>query len=122
MKYEFDQNLLLQALRDGTTQEEIANKFAAALNQASAAIRKEEAERQKKEAEAKKLNEQKLAHAQVVADFYNIYYPNFLCTNEKLTAKTVIEACDATNELFSSFSVKIPKTAAGNPLSVLFDL
>ena len=30
MNYDFDMNVLLQAMRDGSTQEEIANKFAAA--------------------------------------------------------------------------------------------
>ena len=122
MNYDFDQNLLLQALRDGSTQEEIASKFAEALNKASAEVRREEIKRQKEAEEAKRKNEQKLVHAQAVADFYNIYYPDFFGTGEKITGKSIVEACDAASDLFKSFSVKIPKNSAGNPLSFLFDL
>lgn len=127
MNYNINVDVITQALRDGASQEEIANIFANALNQASATIKKENAERKAKEAEAKKVQEQKLAHAQAVADFYNIYYPD-LMGSESISGEDILKACEEAKNLFSKIQnlaheiESAPKTSAENPLFRIFGL
>ena len=120
MNYDFDMNVLLQALRDGSSQEEIANKFAAALNKASAIIKQEKAIQKQKEAQDAK---KKLAAAQAVADFYNTYYHDMMPDEVKLTAEEIIEVCDAAMASIAKFfPVKGPKNSVENPLFKIFNL
>ena len=120
MNYDFDMNILLQAMRDGSTQEEIANKFAAALNKASATIKQEKAIQKQKEAQDAK---KKLAAAQAVADFYNTYYCDMMPDEVKLTAEEIIEVCDsAMASVKKFFPVKGPKNSVENPLFKIFNL
>lgn len=124
MNYNISVDVITQALRDGASQEEIANIFADALNKASATVKKEHAERKAKEAEAKKAQEQKLAHAQAVADFYNIYYPTIL-GDITISAEDIVKTCDEANALFSNLSKMItrtPKKSDENPLFRIFGL
>ena len=120
MNYDFDMNVLLQAMRDGSTQEEIANKFAAALNKASATIKQEKAIQKQKEAQDAK---KKLAAAQAVADFYNTYYHDMMPDEVKLTPEEIIEVCDAAMASVTKFfPVKSPKNSVENPLFKIFNL
>lgn len=121
MNYNIDLSILTQALRDGVSQEEIAKTFATALNQASAAIK---AEKAKKEEEARKAAEnekKKLQHAQMVADFYNTYYPEMFPGKDKATAETIIKACDAVKKI-ATIPVTMPKFSEGGPLSGIFGI
>ena len=120
-KYNIDANVIAQALRGGCSQEEIANMFAAALNQASATVQQERAIQ--KQAEANKMKA-----AGAVADFYNTYYPEMFGGNEKATAETIIKACEAVkkmthqaNEIASKLKLD-PKNAVENPLFRIFNL
>ena len=101
-------NFVLEALRNGASQESIANEFAAALNKAAAEYK---AETQKKENDTKK----KLAAAQSVVDFYSEYYPNFF---KGMTAEELIAIC----ETIDRTSVKMSKSAAKNPLVSHFNI
>lgn len=121
MNYNIDLSVLAQALRDGVSQEEIAKTFATALNEASAVIK---AEKAKKEEEARKAAEnekKKLQHAQMVADFYNTYYPEMFPGKDKATAETIIKACDAVKKI-ASIPVTMPKFSEAGPLSGIFGL
>ena len=77
------------------------------------------AEKAKKELEA--LKAKKLQHAQVVADFYNTYYPEMFPGKDKATAETIIKACDAVKKI-ASIPVTIPKFSDGNPFSDIFGI
>ena len=104
---EFNAEILMRELRNGASQEEIANAFATALNKASSTIK---AERMKKEEEARKnaeIEKKKIQHAQVVADFYNTYYPEMF-GKETVTANTIIEACDSIHKITSKITVNSP--------------
>ena len=106
--YNISVDVLAQALRDGASQEEIANMFAGALNKASITVKQERAQKEKE-------NETKKKAAQVVADFYNTYYPNMFPGKEKATAEAIIKACDSIQKIDeiakkvgSNFSVENP--------------
>lgn len=123
MNYNIDLSVIAQALRDGVSQEEIAKSFATALNEASAAIK---AEKAKKEEEARKAAEnekKKFQHAQMVADFYNTYYPEMFPNDGKgkATAEAIIKACEAVKKL-ASIPVSMPKFSEAGPLSGIFGL
>lgn len=122
MNYTFDVNVITQALRNGSSQEDLANAFAASLNQAAATVKQERALQKQNEAN-------KLKAAQAVADFYNTYYPE-LMGDKKVEPQTIIDACESikklansTNELLSKVQSKIePKNAVENPLFRIFNL
>lgn len=119
MNYSVDANVIAQALRNGISQEDIANTFAAALNQASAAIKQERALQKQKEAN-------KMKAAQAAADFYNTYYPELFPSNEKATAESIIKACDSVKKIADSateLATKIdPKNIAHLDFSRIFGL
>ena len=87
MKNSFDSNLLLRMLNEGHTQEEIAEAFAASLNEA--------AKRYKKESQKEK---EKLAAAEAVANFYKTYYPEI---SNVVTAKDVIAGMESAKSLMT---------------------
>lgn len=120
--YNIDVSVLAQALREGASQEDIANLFASALNQASATVKQEKA---KKEEEAQ-LQKKKNQHAQLVADFYNTYYPEMF-DKEKATADTIIKACESIKKIAVSaneLAMKLsdPKNIENSPFSRFFSL
>ena len=128
MNYNIDYSVIAKALRDGVSQEDIAKTFAAALNQASAEIKAEKAkaeeakrlaEKAKREQEA--LNAKKLQHAQVVADFYNTYYPEMFPSKDKATAETIIKACDAVKKI-ATIPVNIPNLSGDFPFADIFGI
>ncbi len=120
MNYTFDVNVITQALRNGASQEDIANAFAASLNQASATVKQERAAQKQKD-------EAKMKAAQMVADFYNTYYPEMF-PGEKVTAETIIKACESikkiavsANEIANKIAID-PKNPVENPLFRIFNL
>ena len=121
MNYNIDYSVIAKALRDGVSQEDIAKTFAAALNQASAEIKAEKAKAEKAKREQEALNAKKLQHAQVVADFYNTYYPEMFPGKDKATAETIIKACDAVKKI-ASIPVTIPKFSEEGPFSGIFGI
>lgn len=108
MNKEFNFNTadILDFLRKGASQEEIAKAFAESLNRASATYKQE-----------KSVENQKLKDAEAVAYFYNTYYPELF--NEKdnslLNARDLIEVADT----LTKFSVK---TATGAPADAFLRL
>lgn len=124
MNFNFDVNTITQALRDGSTQEEIANNFAAILNKAAATVKTEKAKKAEEARKNAEIQKKKLQHAQLVADFYNTYYYNDMPDEVKLTAQDVIDTCDSAigtfKKLFSS--VTSPKNSVENPLLKIFNL
>lgn len=130
MNYNIDYSNIAKALRDGISQEDIAKTFAAALNQASAEIKAEKAkaeeakrlaEKAKREQEA--LEAKKLQHAQLVADFYNTYYPEMFPDDGKgkATAETIIKACETVKKI-ATIPVNMPKFSEAGPFSGIFRL
>lgn len=115
--YNISVDVLAQALRDGVSQEEIANMFAGALNQASTTVKQERAQKE---------NEAKMKAAQVVADFYNTYYPNMFPGEEKATAEAIIKACDSIQKIVVSTDEITKKVGSNfsveNPLFRIFNL
>ena len=120
--YNISVDVLAQALRDGASQEEIANMFAGALNKASITVKQERAQKEKE----KEQNETKMKAAQVVADFYNTYYPNMFLGEEKATAEAIVKACDSIQKIVVStdeIAKKIgPNRLVENPLFRIFNL
>lgn len=118
--YNISVDVLAQALRDGASQEEIANMFAGALNKASATVKQERAQKEKEQ------NETKMKAAQIVADFYNTYYPNMFPGEEKATAEAIVKACDSIQKIVVStdeIAKKIgPNRLVENPLFRIFNL
>lgn len=118
--YNISVDVLAQALRDGASQEEIANMFAGALNKASTTVKQERAQKEKEQ------NEAKMKAAQVVADFYNTYYPNMFLGEEKATAEAIVKACDSIQKIVVStdeIAKKIgPNRLVENPLFRIFNL
>ena len=119
--YNIDTNVIAQALRNGCSQEEIANMFAAALNQASATVQQERAAQKQNEAN-------KMKAAEAVANFYNTYYPDMFGGKEKATAETIIKACESVkkmaqqaNEIANKLKLD-PKNIVENPLFRIFSL
>lgn len=118
MNFNFDVNTIAQALRDGSSQEEIANSFAAILNKASATVKQERAIQKQKENEKMKM-------AEIVAEFYNTYYPEMFAGSDKATADAIIKACESIKNIAvaaNKITAKIPKSSAENPLFHIFDL
>lgn len=89
----FNKDALLQELKNGISEEELAQRFANSLNEAAAAY-------------AKQLNAQKnkLEEAKKVADFLNKYYP-FLFS-EKISNKEVIMLLDDIDKSISNFTMR----------------
>ena len=120
--YNISVDVLAQALRDGVSQEEIANMFAGALNQASITVKQERAQKEKE----KEQNETKKKAAQVVADFYNTYYPNMFLGEEKATAEAIIKACDSIQKIVVSTDEIAKKVGSNfsveNPFFRIFNL
>ncbi len=85
-------SIILNALREGSSQEDIARIFSQSLNK-NAAIIKEEQSKEK----------EKLKAAEAVANFYNTYYPKIL-GGYKLTAEDIISASDSLGKI----SIKTP--------------
>lgn len=115
--FNIDIAVLAQALREGASQEDVANAFATALNQASATVKQERAIQKQKEADKAKA-------AQAVADFYNTYYPEMFGGKEKATGETIIKACDTVKQMAESVNkFKIdPKGTVIDPFSRLLGL
>ena len=124
MNFNFDVNTITQALRDGSTQEEIANNFAAILNKAAATVKTEKAKKAEEARKNAEFQKKKLEHAQLVADFYNIYYYNDMPDGVKLTAQEIVDTCDSAIGSFKKFfsSVTSPKNSVENPLLKIFNL
>lgn len=118
--YNISVDVLAQALRDGVSQEEIANMFAGALNQASTTVKQERAKKEKEQ------NEIKMKAEQAVADFYNTYYPNMFLGDEKATAENIIKACDSVQKIVVSADEIAKKIDSNrtveNPLFRIFNL
>ena len=86
-------SIILNALREGSSQEDIARIFSQSLNKNAAIIKEEQTKKNKK-----------LKAAEAVADFYNTYYPDMLC-GHTLTAEDVIAASVS----IGNISIKTPK-------------
>ena len=112
MTYNVDANVIIQALRDGASQEDIAKAFAEALNQASSTLKKEEA--------ARKIEiENKKAGAQAAADFLNAYYPGIF--GHEIVADALIEACDTILNFDKQLTNLLSSPAVENPFFRFFN-
>lgn len=124
--YNIDVSVLAQALREGASQEDIANLFASALNQASATVKQEKAKKEEEARKTAELQKKKNQHAQLVADFYNTYYPEMF-DKEKATADTIIKACESIKKIAVSANELVMKLSdlkniENSPLSRFFSL
>lgn len=103
----YSRNTLLDALRNGATQEDLANAFAKDLNEAKAIYNKEMAEKRKRDEQKRKeemakkeRQKEQRKDAEYVLHYLQKYYPTLY---SKATVDDIIQGIDTVKQFETVF-------------------